>query len=175
MSGPELSLVLIGGPSGVGKSRLAQAVALETASAVAQIDDLQVAIETLVPPDRLPDYHHLATTYLRIDDPTRSAGQRRRSRHGSTPRCVSCWARRTKAPREEGSSQVPGQLLRRDGDEQAGRATVSATRSRRLAERCHELGGADNQRTAVRHGALPGAARPRSQHSSMTLRGTLAS
>jgi hypothetical protein len=36
--------------------------------------------------------------------------------------------------------EVRGNLLARDGDEQAGRARVSGLRSRRLAERCAELG-----------------------------------
>ena len=68
-SGPPLSFILIGGPAGAGKSRLAHAVALRTASTVAQVDDLQTAIETLVPPERLPEYYEPATTYLRTDSP----------------------------------------------------------------------------------------------------------
>jgi len=55
-------LVLIGGASGVGKSRLAQEVALSTGATVGQVDDMQTAIETLVPPDWLPEYFVPSTT-----------------------------------------------------------------------------------------------------------------
>jgi hypothetical protein len=61
------SLILIGGPSGVGKSRLAHALARRTSSTVAQIDDMQTTIEELVPPERLTEYFIPSTTYLRTD------------------------------------------------------------------------------------------------------------
>ena len=64
-----LSLILIGGPSGVGKSRFGHALARRTASTVAQVDDLQVALETLVPPERLPEDFVPSRTYLRTDSP----------------------------------------------------------------------------------------------------------
>ncbi len=62
-----ISLILVGGPPGVGKSRLAHALARKIGSTVAQIDDLQTAIEALVPPDRLPEYYEPSRTYLRTD------------------------------------------------------------------------------------------------------------
>ena len=38
------ALLLVGGPSGVGKSRLAHELARRAASTVSQVDDMQVAL-----------------------------------------------------------------------------------------------------------------------------------
>lgn len=53
----------------MGKSRFAHALARRTASTVAQVDDLQSALEALVPPERLPEYFEPSRTYLRTESP----------------------------------------------------------------------------------------------------------
>jgi hypothetical protein len=68
-----LYLSMIGGPSGVGKSRLAHALARRTGSTVAQVDDLQTALQALVRADRLPEYFVPAETYLRTDSPEKNS------------------------------------------------------------------------------------------------------
>jgi len=160
------TLILIGGPSGVGKSRLAHALARRTASAVAQLDDLQTAIQTLVPADRLPEYHHLATTYLRTDSPAEIVDAIEQLADFFAPGVKGAVMNRI----ESGTStvlegdfvspavaaevrslgvrplfllgtqdEIRANYLQRDGDEQAGRAGVSAAYGRRLAVRCRQM------------------------------------
>jgi 2-phosphoglycerate kinase len=160
------TVILIGGPSGVGKSRLAHAIAGRTASTVGQLDDLQTAIETLVPADRLPEYHVPATTYLRTDSPDEiveaierlggffSPGVRGAvvSRlESGTPTVLEGDFVSPEVAAEVRSlgvrplfllgteDEIAANYLEREGDEQRGRARVSALYSRRLAARCGEL------------------------------------
>jgi 2-phosphoglycerate kinase len=164
--GPE-SLILIGGPAGAGKSRLAHALAGLTASTVAQIDDMQTAIESLVPSERLPEYFVPSTTYLRTDSPDEINGAIEQIAAFFAPAVLGAISNRI----ESGTStvfegdfispevaaqtsalgvsslfllasedEIRANFLARDGDEQRGRARVSATRSLRLAVRCRELG-----------------------------------
>ena len=161
------SVILIGGPSGVGKSRLAHALARRTASTVAQVDDLQTAIETLVPSERLPEYHVPATTYLRTRSPEEIAraieqlavffspgvrGVIENRLESGTPTVLEGDFIAPEVAAEARSvgvrslfllgteDEIQANFLQRDGDEQVGRAAVSAMVSRRLAERCGELG-----------------------------------
>lgn len=161
------SIVLVGGPSGVGKSGLAHALAIETGSTVAQVDDLQTAIETLVPPDRIPDYHRLATTYQRTEDPEEICRATEQLASWFDPAVRGVIANRVESRTStvvEGDFISPevaaearslgvrsvfllgseadlrANFVRRDGDEQAGRAAISAALSRRLADRCRALG-----------------------------------
>ena len=162
-----VSLILIGGAAGVGKSRLAHALAQRTASTVAQIDDMQTAIESLVPADRLPEYYVPSTTYLRTDSPDEINSAIEQIAAFFAPAVVGAIANRI----ESGTStvlegdfispdvaatvravgvrslfllatedEIRANFLIRDGDEQAGRARVSAVRSERLADRCREIG-----------------------------------
>ncbi len=160
-------LVLVGGPAGAGKSRLAQALAVRTESTVAQVDDLQTAIETLVPADRLPEYYVPATTYLRTDSaaeinraieeiaaffaPAVLAALSNRVESGTSTVFEGDFISPEVAAQARSSGvrslfllasdeEIRGNFLARDGDEQAGRAAVCALRSRLLAERCAELG-----------------------------------
>jgi 2-phosphoglycerate kinase len=166
LPGPEF-LILIGGAAGVGKSRLAHALARRTASTVAQVDDMQTAIEELVPPERLPEYFVPSTTYLRTDSPEEINGAIEKIAAFFAPAVIAAIANRI----ESGTStvfegdwispetaaqartlrvsslfllasedEIRANFLQRDGDEQHGRAKVSATRSLRLADRCRELG-----------------------------------
>ena len=166
-SGRPPLLILIGGPAGAGKSRLAHAVALRTASTVAQVDDLQTAIETLVPPERLPEYFEPSTTYLRTDSADEINGAIETIAGFFAPAVLAAIANRVESgtptvfegdlispdvAAQSGASGVRSvfllaseaelreNFLHRDGDEQAGRAHVSAVRSERLAARCAELG-----------------------------------
>jgi 2-phosphoglycerate kinase len=163
----DLSLILIGGPSGAGKSRLAHALALRTDSTVAQIDDLHTAIETLVPPDRLPEYFVPATTYLRTDSAAEIVRATERIAAFFAPAVLAAVSNRIESgtstvfegdfispevaveARSSGvrslfllasADDVRSNFLQRERDEQPGRAAVSALRSRRLGERCAELG-----------------------------------
>jgi 2-phosphoglycerate kinase len=165
--GADLTLLLIGGPAGAGKSRLAQALALRTGSTVAQVDDQQTALETLVPPDRLPEYFVPATTYLRTDSAAEIVDAIDQIAAFFAPAVLAALSNRVESgtstvfegdfispevaaeARASGArslfllasgAEIRGNFLERDGDEQAGRAAVSALRSRRLAERCAELG-----------------------------------
>jgi 2-phosphoglycerate kinase len=167
LRGQPPSLLLIGGPSGVGKSRLAHALARRSASTVAQIDDMQTAIEELVPPERLPEYFVPSTTYLRTDSPEEINGAieqiaaffgpavvaaiSNRIESGTSTVLEGDWISPETAAQASTSSvsslfllasedEIRANLLQRDGDEQHGRARVSAMRSLRLAERCRELG-----------------------------------
>ena len=162
-----VSLILIGGPSGVGKSRLAQALARRTGSTVAQIDDLQTAIETLVPPERLPEYYVPSTTYLRTDSAEQINAAIEQIAAWFAPAVRGVIANRIESDTStvfEGDfispevaaesgllgvrslfllgseNEIRANFLQRDGDEQVGRASVSAMHSRRLADRCSELG-----------------------------------
>lgn len=162
-----VSLILIGGPSGVGKSRLAHALARRTGSTVAQIDDLQTAIETLVPSERLPEYYVPSTTYLRTDSPQQINAAIEQIAAWFAPAVRGVIANRIESDTatvfegdfispevaaESGllgvrslfllgsENEIRANFLQRDGDEQVGRASVSAMRSRRLADRCSELG-----------------------------------
>jgi 2-phosphoglycerate kinase len=162
-----LSLTLIGGPSGVGKSRLAQTLARRTGSTVAQIDDLQTAIETLVPSERLPEYYVPSTTYLRTDSAEQINRAIEQIATWFAPAVLGVIANRLESHTatvfegdfispevavESGllgvrslfllgsEDEIRANFLQRDGDEQAARARVSAMHSQRLADRCSELG-----------------------------------
>ncbi len=162
-----LSLILIGGASGVGKSRFAHEVALRTRSTVAQVDDLQTAIETLVPRERLPEYYVPSTTYLRSDSGQEISAAIEHLAAWFAPAVQGLIANRVEsqtstvfegdfiAPEVAAASALLGvkslfllasedeiraNFLARDGDEQVGRSVVSAMRSQRLADRCSELG-----------------------------------
>ena len=162
-----VSLILIGGPSGVGKSRLAHALARRTGSTVAQIDDLQTAIETLVPSERLPEYYVPSTTYLRTDSAEQITAAIEQIAAWFAPAVRGVIANRIESDTatvfegdfispevaaESGllgvrslfllgsENEIRANFLQRDGDEQVGRASVSAMHSRRLADRCSELG-----------------------------------
>lgn len=162
-----LTLILVGGPSGVGKSRLAHTLARRTSSTVSQLDDLQTALESLVPPERLPEYYVPSRTYLRTDSPGEINAAIEQIAAFFAPAVLAAIANRI----ESGTSTVfEGDFIspdvaaqartdgvrslfllgslehirsnyrQRDGEEQTGRARVSAVRSERLAERCDELG-----------------------------------
>jgi 2-phosphoglycerate kinase len=160
-------LILVGGPAGAGKSRLAHAVARRTGSTVAQLDDLQTAIETLVPADRLPEYFQPSRTYLRTDSPDEINGAIETIAAFFAPAVLAAISNRVESgtptvfegdfispdvAAEAGASGVRAvfllaseaelreNFLHRDGDQQEGRARVSAVRSVRLAARCAELG-----------------------------------
>jgi hypothetical protein len=146
---------------------LAHALARRSASTVAQIDDMQTAIEELVPPERLPEYFVPSTTYLRTDSPEEINGAieqiaaffgpavvaaiSNRIESGTSTVFEGDWISPETAAQASTSSvsslfllasedEIRANLLQRDGDEQPGRARVSAMRSLRLAERCRELG-----------------------------------
>jgi 2-phosphoglycerate kinase len=160
-------LILIGGAAGVGKSRLAHALALRTASTVAQIDDMHTAIESLVPADRLPEYYVPSTTYLRTDSPAEINSAIEQIAAFFAPAVLGAIANRVESETStvlEGDfispevavqaravgvrslfllgteDEIRANFLRRDGDQQEGRARVAAMHSERLAERCDELG-----------------------------------
>jgi 2-phosphoglycerate kinase len=162
-----LSLVLVGGPAGVGKSRLAHALARRLASTVAQVDDLQTAIEALVPPERLPEYYVPSTTHLRTDSAEEMATASEEIAAFFAPAVLAAVSNRIESgtstvfegdfispevavqARELGArpvfllgleEEIRGNLLRRDGEEQRGRARVAALLSERLADRCRALG-----------------------------------
>jgi 2-phosphoglycerate kinase len=162
-----LSLMLIGGAPGLGKSRLAHGLARGIGATVAQIDDLQTAIEALVPADRLPEYYVPATTYLRTDSADEINGAIEHLAAWFAPAVRGVIANRIEsrtptvfegdfispevaaecAPLNVGSlfllgseREIRANFLQRDGDEQVGRARVSAMRSRRIAEQCDKLG-----------------------------------
>ncbi len=164
--GPPL-VILVGGAAGVGKSRLAQALARRTASTVAQIDDLQTAIEVLVPAERLPEYYEPSTTYLRTDSadeinraieeiaaffsPAVLAAISNRMESGTSTVFEGDFISPETAAQARSSGvrslfllasedEIRPNLARRDGHEQEGRARVSALRSQRLGARCSELG-----------------------------------
>ena len=168
MSTPEgPTLVLIGGPSGVGKSRLAHALARRTGSTVAQVDDIHAALEAVVPADRLPEYFLPARTYLRTDSPEIINDAIEQIARFLAPAVLAAVSNRLESGTStvfEGDfispdvaaessahgvrslfllgseAEIRSNYLERDGDEQAGRARVSAVRSRRLADRCAALG-----------------------------------
>jgi 2-phosphoglycerate kinase len=162
-----LSLILIGGPSGVGKSRLAHTLGRRTGSTVAQLDDLQTAIDTLVPSERLPEYYVPSTTYLRTDSAEQINDAIEQIATWFSPAVRGVIANRVESrtatlfegdfispevAAESGllgvrsllllgsEDEIRANFLQRDGDEQVARARVSAMHSRRLADRCSELG-----------------------------------
>jgi 2-phosphoglycerate kinase len=151
----------------VGKSRFAHALARRTASTVAQIDDLQCALETLVPPERLPEYFEPSRTYLRTDSPERINDAIEELARFFAPAVLAAISNRLESgtptvlegdfispevaaeARGHGvrslfllasEAELASNYRQRDGEEQRGRAQVSAVRSRRLAERCDALG-----------------------------------
>ena len=161
------SLIVVGGPSGAGKSRLAQTLAVRTASTVAQIDDIQTAIEALVPAERLPEYYLPSRTYLRTDSVEEIAdaiehlasffapavrgviGNRVESRTSTVFEGDFISPEAAADARSLGvtslfllasEDELRANYLARDGSEQEGRARVSAMRSRRLAQQCEGLG-----------------------------------
>jgi len=134
---------------------------------VTQVDDLQTALETLVPPHRLPEYFVPSRTYLRTDSPEKINDAIEQIASFFAPAVLAAISNRL----ESGTStvfegdfispdvaaqagawgvssvfllgseiEIRSAYAERDGDEQVGRARVSAVRSRRLAERCGELG-----------------------------------
>jgi hypothetical protein len=142
-------------------------MARRTGSTVAQLDDLQTAIEALVPPERLPEYYVPSTTYLRTDSAeqinraieeiaawfapaVRGVIENRIESHTATvfegdfisPEvAVELGLLGARSVFLLGSeSEIRANFLQRDGDEHVGRARVSAMHSRRLADRCSELG-----------------------------------
>jgi 2-phosphoglycerate kinase len=162
-----VSLILIGGAAGVGKSRLAHDLALRTGSTVAQVDDMQTAIETLVPAERLPEYYTPSTTYLRTDSPEEILSAIEQVAAFFAPAVLAAISNRIEshtstvlegdfiAPEVAARAKAMGvrslfllasedeirdNFLQRDGDEQRGRARVSAMHSQRLADRCGALG-----------------------------------
>jgi 2-phosphoglycerate kinase len=164
--GPNV-LVIIGGPAGVGKSRLAHALGRRTGSTVAQVDDLQTAIETLVPPERLPEYFVPSRTYLRTDSPDDINDAIEQISAFYSPAVLGVIENRIEsgtstvlegdfvspeAAAQAGAlgaaslfllaseDEIRANFLQRDGDEQPQRARVSATHSRRLAAKCAALG-----------------------------------
>jgi 2-phosphoglycerate kinase len=151
----------------VGKSRFAYALARRTASTVAQLDDFQTAVETLVPPERLPEYYVPATTYLRTDSPEEIndaieqiarffapavlAAIENRIESGTPTVLEGDWISPEVAAEAGGrgvrslfllasEAEIRSNYLERDGDQQEMRARVSAVRSQRLADRCRESG-----------------------------------
>jgi 2-phosphoglycerate kinase len=164
---PRLSLILIGGPSAVGKSRLAHGLALRLASTVAQVDDLQTAIETLVPPERLPEYFVPSTTYQRTASAEQIADALGQLGAFFAPAVLAAISNRIESGTPTvfegdfispevaaqaramgvrsvfvvaGEEEIRANLRERDGDEQPQRAKVSALHAVRLARRCGELG-----------------------------------
>jgi hypothetical protein len=146
---------------------LAHALARRTGSTVAQIDDLQTAIETLVPSERLPEYYVPSTTYLRTDSAEQINGAIEQIAAWFAPAVLGVIANRIESHTatvfegdfispevavESGllgvrslfllgsEDEIRANFLQRDGDEQAARAGVSAMHSQRLADRCSELG-----------------------------------
>ena len=160
-------LILVGGPAGVGKSRLAHALARRTQSAVSQIDDMQTALEALVPEQRLPEYYVPATTYLRTDSADEIVAAIKQIAAFFAPAVLGAIANRIESRTStvlEGDwispevaaqaaslgarslfllasgDEIRANFLQREADEQPGRAEVSAARSLQLAQRCRELG-----------------------------------
>jgi hypothetical protein len=150
----------------VGKSRLAHALARQTACTVAQVDDMQTAIETLVPPERLPEYFVPSTTYVRtnsVDDindaietlaaffvPAVLGVRSNRIESGTSTGVEGDFISPAVAAQARTlgvaslfllgtEDEIRANFLQRDGDEQPDRAKVSATHSLRLADRCSEL------------------------------------
>jgi 2-phosphoglycerate kinase len=150
----------------VGKSRLAHALARRTACTVAQVDDMQTVIETLVPPERLPEYFVPSTTYLRTNsvDDINDAIEELAAFYA--PAVMGVLSNRIESRTStvvEGDfispevaaeastlgvasvfllgteDEIRANFLQRDGDEQPDRARVSAAHSLRLAERCSKL------------------------------------
>jgi hypothetical protein len=134
---------------------------------VAQIDDLQSALETLVPPERLPEYFVPSRTYLRTDSPERINDAIEQLARFFAPAVLAAISNRVEGgtatvfegdfispdvaveARERGvrsvfllasEAELASNYLQRDGEKQQKRATVSAVRSRRLAEHCSQLG-----------------------------------
>ena len=134
---------------------------------MAQIDDLQTAVESLVPPERLPEYFVPSRTYLRTDSPDSINDAIEQLERFFAPAVLAAIGNRLESGTPtvfEGDfispevanqarawgvrslfllaseTELASNYLRRDGEEQVGRARVSALRSRRLAERCTELG-----------------------------------
>jgi hypothetical protein len=142
-------------------------LALRTASNVSQIDDMQTAIEMLVPPERLPEYYVPSRTYLRTDSTEQISQAIEQIAAFFAPAVLGAIHNRIESKtstvfegdfispdvaararslgvrslfllaREE---EIRANFLQRDGDEQAGRARVSATRSQQLADHCTALG-----------------------------------
>jgi 2-phosphoglycerate kinase len=128
---------------------------------------MQTAIEELVPPERLPEYFVPSTTYLRTDSPAEINGAIEKIAAFFAPAVFAAIANRIESGTStvfEGDwispetaaqartlcvsslfllaseDEIRANFVQRDGDEQHGRARVSATRSLRLADRCRELG-----------------------------------
>ncbi|WP_285633295.1 hypothetical protein [Lentzea sp. NBRC 102530] len=54
-------IALVGGPSGVGKSRLSYPLAQRHGAALVEVDDLVVAVQSMTTPEQHPDLHHWLT------------------------------------------------------------------------------------------------------------------
>lgn len=162
-----MTLVLIGGPSGVGKSRLAHQVALITQSSVAQIDDMQGALETLVPEDRLPEFYDHRNAYRRTKRPEviaeaiwnistffgpaieRAIDNRIESGTSTVFEGDFIAPELAAKVRSKGvksifliddESSFRANFLEREGDEQPFRASISSLHSERIRTSCTELG-----------------------------------
>ncbi|MFD4675317.1 AAA family ATPase [Lentzea sp. NPDC058450] len=60
-TGKNWRIALVGGPSGVGKSRLSHPLAHRHGAVLVEVDDLVVALQSMTTPEQHPDLHHWLT------------------------------------------------------------------------------------------------------------------